>query len=157
MQAELVSVANGCCVRYKMKAIVPLFTATLFVVCSAFPLYEKSARGQQSNSFCATLAYPQSNPAAYVHLCYTPGEGISLYKRACVFNTTRQTRLTSRVCMQSYIPPSSPLLLQVLASRQTFLDVYPPVCRTQLQWMWHLAMGSTRFCFLQHHVNPVSN
>ena len=72
-----------------MKAIVLLFTATLFVVCSAFPLYEKrSARGQQSNSFCATLAYPQRNPTAYVHLCHTPGEGITLYARACVFNTT---------------------------------------------------------------------
>ena len=83
VQAELVSVASGCCGRYKMKAIVPLFTATLFVVCSAFPLYEKSARGQQSNNFCATLAYPQRNPAAYVHLCHTPGQGITHTRYTC--------------------------------------------------------------------------
>ena len=56
-----------------MKAIVLLFTATLFVVCSAFP----TVGGQQSNEFCTTLAYPQDAPAAYVHLCYTPGKGIT--------------------------------------------------------------------------------
>ena len=56
-----------------MKAIVLLFTATLFVVCSAFP----TVGGQQSNELCKTLAYPQDAPAAYVHLCYTPGKGIT--------------------------------------------------------------------------------
>ena len=56
-----------------MKAIVLLFTATLFVVYSAFP----TVGGQQSNEFCTTLAYPQDAPAAYVHLCYTPGKGIT--------------------------------------------------------------------------------
>ena len=100
-----IAVANGCCARHKMKAIVPLFTATLFVVCSAFPLYEKSARGQQSNNFCATLAYPQPNPTAYVHLCHTPGarEGITRTHYLCVFDTRRPSpRLISLICMQSY-------------------------------------------------------
>ena len=61
-----------------MKAItVPLFTATLCVVCSAFPLYEKIAGVQQSNGFCATLTYNQGDTTGYVHLCYTPGEGIT--------------------------------------------------------------------------------
>ena len=60
-----------------MKAIVPLFTATLFVLSSAFPLSNKIARVQYSNNFCVTLEYSQCDLAGYVHLCYTPGEGIT--------------------------------------------------------------------------------
>ena len=71
-----------------MKAIiVRLFTATLFVVCSAFPLDEKITKGQldekitkgqQANNYCATLTYNQGRNTGYVHLCYTPGkEGIT--------------------------------------------------------------------------------
>ena len=62
-----------------MKAIVLLFTATLFAVSGAFPTSEKFAEGQQTGEFCATLEYPQEDPAAYVHLCYTPGEGNTFF------------------------------------------------------------------------------
>ena len=54
---------------------MPLFTATLFVVCSAFPLH---ATIQQLNKFCSTLKYDQGDTTGYVHLCHTPGEGITL-------------------------------------------------------------------------------
>ena len=57
-----------------MKEIVLLLT--LFVVSSAFPLSKKIAGVQQSNNFCVTLEYSQCDHAGYVHLCYTPGEGI---------------------------------------------------------------------------------
>ena len=74
-----------------MTTIVLLFIATLFPICGAFPTYEKIARGQQSNEFCATVAYPQDDPAAYVHLCYTPGKGItrSLSALSSVIRTPR--------------------------------------------------------------------
>ena len=129
-----------------MKAIVPLFIATLFVVCSAFPAYEKITKGQESNkitrgqesnnfekltkgqesnnfdkltkgqesnNFCATLAYPQRDPAAYVHLCYTPREGTTRTRsRICVDVPVYlillaglvaiYSRFTSLICMQSY-------------------------------------------------------
>ena len=86
-----------------MKAIiVPPFIATLFIVCSAFPLYEKVARIQQSSNFCATLVYD----ASYVHLCYTPQEGsyyiTFLYAHTHVFSGLVYSRFTSRICMQSY-------------------------------------------------------
>lgn len=58
-----------------MKAIVLLFTATLFAIGGTFPTYEKIARDQQSNEFCATVAYSQDDLVAYVHLCYTPRKG----------------------------------------------------------------------------------
>ena len=79
-----------------MKAIiVPLFTATLsVVVCSAFPLDEKTTKGQQTNNLCATLEYPQPEPTGYVRLCYTAGVGntyilviVILFVCTYVFNT----------------------------------------------------------------------
>ena len=65
----------------RMKILLLLATATLFVVCSPFP----TVGGQQSSEFCTTLAYPQEAPAAYVHLCYTPGKGISTITRILFF------------------------------------------------------------------------
>ena len=62
-----------------MKAIVLLLTATLFAASGAFPTYENFAESQQTGEFCATLEYLQEDPAAYVHLCYTPGKGNTLF------------------------------------------------------------------------------
>ena len=137
-----------------MKAIVPLLTATLFVVCSAFPAYEKITKGQrsgemltkgqgsdemltkgresdkmptkgqesdemltkgresdemltkgrESNNFCATLAYPQRNPTAYVHLCHTPGEGTTRTpSRICVYVTVYLILLAGLVAIFSFL------------------------------------------------------
>ena len=56
-----------------------------------------------------------------------------------------------------YYPLSARLLLQLLASWQTFLGVHRPPSRMQLQWLWHFAVSSTRFYSLLHRMNPVSN
>ena len=56
-----------------------------------------------------------------------------------------------------YYPLSARLLLQVLASWQTFRGVHRPPSRMQLQWLWHFAVSSTRFYSLLHRMNPVSN
>ena len=109
-----------------MKAIIlPLFTATLLVVCSAFPLDEKMARVQQSTTYCATLTYNQDNTTGYVHLCHTPGEGIThtcylicmharvyiaglVYPRYCPFSSTT----IAGTCITANLPRCRPSTMQ---------------------------------------------
>ena len=98
---------------------MPLFTATLFVVCSAFPLDEKITKDQQysafpldekiarvqlSNNYCATLEYNQGGTTGYVHLCDIPGEGIAHTCLICMHAHAGLVypRFTSRICMQPY-------------------------------------------------------
>ena len=106
---------------------------------SAFPLDEKITKDQQANNFCATLQHPQRDPTGYVHLCYTPGEGniyiythllSYLYARMCLTPDQCGRRFVSQVgfACRLLLTVTSSLLLQVLASRQTFLDVYPSPC-----------------------------
>ena len=51
-----------------------LFTATLFAICSAFPIHEETMGCQQ---FCTTVTHRCSHCAvsAYVHVCHTPEIG----------------------------------------------------------------------------------
>ena len=148
-----------------MKAIVLLFTATLYSVCSAFPI----VGDQQSNELCASLAYPQDAASVYVHLCNTPGKG-NTRTHFCVLLYTQLYSQVCSPCMHKllswagfacaaicYITLSARLLLQVLASWHTFQGVHHPPSTMQLQWMWRFAVSSTRFYSLLHRMNLVSN
>ena len=78
-----------------MKAIVLLFTATLYSVCSAFPI----VGDQQSNELCASLAYPQDAASVYVHLCNTPGKGNTRTHFCVLLYTQLYSQCVRRVCI----------------------------------------------------------
>ena len=86
-----------------MKATVVLFTATLFAICSAFPIHEETMRCQQ---FCTTVTHRCSHCAvsAYVHVCHTPEIGKThthSNNKNCMYLEYASPTYTSRKCQHT--------------------------------------------------------
>ena len=129
-----------------------LLTATLFAASGAFPTYENFAESQQTGEFCATLEYLQEDPAAYVHLCYTPGKGNTFFVLCSVSCTLR---CFSSGCLSSKKKAMS--VTQCLIIAQSFLYAHCAICNQGVccaSFTTRICIQSVVFhtCFLLPHL-----